>query len=709
VAASVTGYLATAAGFQPRLFASPAQPQTHNVQMVQDTGVVLQGTVTDRNTGGPLVGASVSGGCGDVTLTDANGAYSLNGEQVCHRANGQVTVGKTGYFQNFLSFTIPSSPTTLDVTLLPGGTVFQGTVTDAHTQAAIAGASVRICFSQANPFQFFCEVDVQTVTGSNGQYSVDSSQFHEAYASGLHVYLVIASAAGYLNHRAISQDLPLVSLPPFPGTHNAELILDTGVILQGTVTDRTMALPLAGVSVSGGCGATLTDANGNYSLNAQSLCNNAFGGVSFQAIGYFSLSSTYTITAIPTVLDTALTPGGTLLQGTVTDASTQAVVAGAAVSICFGRLSSSNGCDVAFLQTTTGLDGRYGYDSSRFSTDVLAAGFNVGIVEATAAGYFDYNANGEPLFTFNQPFPGTLDVAMTSRGILRSITIATDPPGLGIAVDGAPLISPRQFNWKPSNPHTIGTSTPQGSGGTRHAFVGWSDGGAISHTIVVSNADTTYTASFSTEYQLTTSASPSSGGSVTVGGWFAPGQQVVITATPNSGFNFTGFTGDLSGTTNPQTIVINGPKTVTATFALAVGVPDITATPSVLSFGSIALGDTSANQTVTVKNDGAATLSLGTISNGGSDANQFSKTADKCSKKNLAPGAQCTVAARFKPTSNGPKAGFLVIPSNDPDENPFSVSLSGTGGLGGDPDVAADPSALDFGTVAVKTPRRTRP
>jgi hypothetical protein len=41
--------------------------------------------------------------------------------------------------------------------------------------------------------------------------------------------------------------------------------------------------------------------------------------------------------------------------------------------------------------------------------------------------------------------------------------------------------------------------------------------------------------------------------------------------------------------------------------------------------------------------------------------------------------ASCTVAVRFKPTTNGAKAADLVIPSNDPDENPINVSLTGTG------------------------------
>jgi hypothetical protein len=149
---------------------------------------------------------------------------------------------------------------------------------------------------------------------------------------------------------------------------------------------------------------------------------------------------------------------------------------------------------------------------------------------------------------------------------------------------------------------------------------------------------------------------------------------------------------------NPFNVALSGTG-VTA------GNPEITVTPTALDFGNVALGVTSQNQIVTVKNDGTANLTLGAISVGGTNANQFSKAADNCSKKTLTPGATCTVAARFRPTSDGLKTAGLNIPSNDPDENPFTVSLSGTGGSGGGgtPDVAVTPTALDFGSVAVGT------
>ena len=101
-------------------------------------------------------------------------------------------------------------------------------------------------------------------------------------------------------------------------------------------------------------------------------------------------------------------------------------------------------------------------------------------------------------------------------------------------------------------------------------------------------------------------------------------------------------------------------------------------TPLSINFGSIAVKK-SVEQIVTVKNDGTAALTLAAISVGGTNANQFGKASDGCSKKTLAPNASCTVKARFKPTSTGAKTATLTIPSNDPDENPVSVSLSGTG------------------------------
>lgn len=210
-------------------------------------------------------------------------------------------------------------------------------------------------------------------------------------------------------------------------------------------------------------------------------------------------------------------------------------------------------------------------------------------------------------------------------------------------------------------------------------------------------------ASTCVQYTLTTGASPSSGGTITAGGVFLEGTSVTITATPNTGFRFTGFSGDLSGTANPQTVVMNGPKTVTANFALAVPTPDITVNPLSVNFGTIPLGSTSSELIVTIRNDGQANLNVGVISIVGTDALQFQQFQDRCSSLTLAPTGSCIVSVRFKPTSTGAKIATLRIPSNDPDENPVDVSLNGGAGSATlAPDIDAAPSSLNFGNVRVK-------
>jgi len=55
-------------------------------------------------------------------------------------------------------------------------------------------------------------------------------------------------------------------------------------------------------------------------------------------------------------------------------------------------------------------------------------------------------------------------------------------------------------------------------------------------------------------------------GSITGSGQYEPGTSANITAAPNPGYRFTGWTGDASGTENPLTITMDADKTVGATF-----------------------------------------------------------------------------------------------------------------------------------------------
>jgi photosystem II stability/assembly factor-like uncharacterized protein len=152
------------------------------------------------------------------------------------------------------------------------------------------------------------------------------------------------------------------------------------------------------------------------------------------------------------------------------------------------------------------------------------------------------------------------------------ITIATVPAGLAFSTDGITYTSPRTFYWTAGSSHSLSVASPQASGQTRHIFENWSDGGAIAHSIIIPETPKTYTASFAAQYPLSTSVSPASAGSIQASpasdGYYEEGSEVEITAIANSGYSFAAWSGDLSGTTHTQTIIMTAPRSVIAEFRL---------------------------------------------------------------------------------------------------------------------------------------------
>ena len=102
--------------------------------------------------------------------------------------------------------------------------------------------------------------------------------------------------------------------------------------------------------------------------------------------------------------------------------------------------------------------------------------------------------------------------------------------------------------------------------------------------------------------------------------------------------------------------------------------------PTTLDFGTVTVG-TRLRKAVTVRNDGTENLTSGIITLAGTNPDQFRRpgTKDLCSGQTLAPAGTCTVAVKFAPSNVGPQSAILVIPSNDFNENPLSLPLSGMG------------------------------
>jgi len=153
-------------------------------------------------------------------------------------------------------------------------------------------------------------------------------------------------------------------------------------------------------------------------------------------------------------------------------------------------------------------------------------------------------------------------------GSLTGITIQTNPPGLQFSLDGTLQTAPQSLNLS-SGQHTIAVANTQaGSPGTQYVYSSWSDGGGISHPITVGNSAATYTANFTTQYQLSLAASPAAGGLVSpAGGFINSGTVVNVSATANSGYQFTGWTGPVA---NPgvagTTVTMTAPAALIASF-----------------------------------------------------------------------------------------------------------------------------------------------
>jgi hypothetical protein len=204
------------------------------------------------------------------------------------------------------------------------------------------------------------------------------------------------------------------------------------------------------------------------------------------------------------------------------------------------------------------------------------SGDSVTIV-ATAEGGYTFSGwigSGTGSYTGpNNPAVVTMKAPITETAsfILNPVrvTIRTNPAGDSIAVDGVKFQSPQTLTWSSGTSHTIGTDNVQVVGvGTRHLWKSWSDGGTISHT-VTPTSDTTFTANFTLQYYLTTSAG--AGGTVTPSSnWLNSDSTVTITAIPSSGNSFDGWwgtgTGSYTGTNNPASVTMQGPITEAAAF-----------------------------------------------------------------------------------------------------------------------------------------------
>ncbi|MBN1781025.1 choice-of-anchor D domain-containing protein [bacterium] len=193
--------------------------------------------------------------------------------------------------------------------------------------------------------------------------------------------------------------------------------------------------------------------------------------------------------------------------------------------------------------------------------------------------------------------------------------------------------------------------------------------GTTNLTLSTATLSGTNAAEFSVEAQPSSPVSAASNTTMTVR--FSPATTGAKTATlsiPNNDSN-------------------ENPYTVTLTGTGVVPVPEIglkqdgtaIADGGTYYFGRHTLGH-NADADFTIENTGNGNLTLSgspVITIGGTDASQFSVQAQPVSP--VSPSGSTTFTIRFSPSSTGSKSASIAIGSDDSDENPYNLTLTGDG------------------------------
>lgn len=157
---------------------------------------------------------------------------------------------------------------------------------------------------------------------------------------------------------------------------------------------------------------------------------------------------------------------------------------------------------------------------------------------------------------------------------------------------------------------------------------------------------------------------------------------VVFTASAN-GSRTTTLTIASNDTSTPSfTIVLTGTGSIQPSMAVSYSGTDL-ANGATLSFGNVLTGQSSSVATITITNSGTQDLTItgGTAGITKSGTNNADFALDTTGTQSIitSGGGTTTFTLTFSPTTTGAYSVTLSIPNDDPNKNPFTLVLTGTG------------------------------
>jgi len=276
--------------------------------------------------------------------------------------------------------------------------------------------------------------------------------------------------------------------------------------------------------------------------------------------------------------------------------------------------------------------------------------------------------------TSNDADEASFEVPLTGEGIVEP-EIEVEAPGQ-LALD---------------NGNTFDFGTGSIGAGSAHTFTIHNTGNAVLDSLHVS-VDGTHSSNFVVTTQPSASVTQDTSGTF------------VVTFTPSAGGLRTArlLIASNDSDENPFSIQLSGTGITAPEIEVLENATNLTDNNSTLDFGSVGAGSTPA-KTITVHNSGNATLSNISASLVGGGAADFIAGTLASS---VSAGNETTFTLTFTPQNVGTHTATLRIASNDGDENPFDITVTGTLALPQGPAFAMQPQSqlVHLGSPATFSP-----
>ncbi|UAY51507.1 InlB B-repeat-containing protein [Ferruginibacter albus] len=202
-----------------------------------------------------------------------------------------------------------------------------------------------------------------------------------------------------------------------------------------------------------------------------------------------------------------------------------------------------------------------------------------------------------------------------------------------------------------------------------YSFTNWNGdaSGTVTSVSVTVNSNKNITANFQvvqvTAYTLTTSSNPAVGGTISKNpnaASYNSGTSVALTVTPASGYMFTGWSGDASGTSTSVNVIMTANKTVTANFR---AIPKYTITTSVLPAGG---GTVSLSPSAATYDSGTVVTATAIPASGYSFVNWSGDASGTAAATTITANGNKNITANFQVVQSGGSSTIRIEQSATP-------------------------------------------